>query len=324
MYKQLFGEPTRSGHAVAEDGTRLIWDVFGKKSKTWPAIVCVNGIGCTTYFWHYLAKYFSQWTEVVTWDYRGHGRNGKVMDENRIGMEDNADDLEAVLADADIKRAVLIGHSMGSQVSLEYFRRHPARVAGLVPLLGTYGDPISSFFDSSIPARAFPYMYLVATSFPAPIQALMRLSAKSSLTLPMASMTGMVNGTMIKKNDLLPYLDHLSKVDVRFFMKMTRRMGAHTTEDLLPHIDVPVLIIGGEKDIYTPVRCSEKMYHMIPDSEMIMLPGGSHAAIVEQPELINLRLEKFIRDRVLARGRKKPSAAAQILEESSDQRAHER
>jgi pimeloyl-ACP methyl ester carboxylesterase len=48
----------------------------------------------------------------------------------------------------------------------------------------------------------------------------------------------------------------------------------------------------------TPPALSLEMQRKIKDSEMLLIPGGSHAALFEQPELINLRLDKFLRQRV--------------------------
>jgi hypothetical protein len=40
------------------------------------------------------------------------------------------------------------------------------------------------------------------------------------------------------------------------------------------------------------------MAQRLGSAEILEIPGGSHAALIEQPELINLRLEKFLRERV--------------------------
>ncbi len=319
-YPELFGPPTREGQATTPDGARLAWQVFGQPRRGWPTIVCSNGLGCSTFFWHYLAHYFSTHTQVLIWDYRGHGDSSAPRDLQReLTMEQCADDLATVLKDAGVDRGVFIGHSMGVQVILETYRRHRHLVAGLAPLLGTYGKAIETFFNTNLIAKVFPAVFHVATRVPWPIQAVTRLAARSSLTLPLASLTGMVNGSMFSQRDIKPYMENLAALDLRVFMNMARNVGRHTTEDILHSIHVPVLVMGGEKDVYTPLWLSKQMQQRIPNSELLIIPAGSHGALVEQPELINLRLEKFVRERVMGhRDGETPSARA--LEESSTDR----
>lgn len=321
-YPHLFGPATREGRATAADGVQLAWQVFGEPSPNgFPPVVCCNGLGCSTFFWHYLARYFMTRTQVVVWDYRGHGDSAPAPDLGALGVAQCAQDLAAVFDDVGLDQpATLIGHSMGSQVILEFYRRHPTRVAGLIPLLGTYGKAIDTFFDSSLVKYAFPVAFHVAVRVPWPIQAVTRWASHSRVTFPLASATGMVNGTMFRRKDLGPYMENLAALDLRVFMHLARDMGRHDADDLLPHIAVPVLILGGERDIYTPLHRSEHMHRRIPASEILIIPGGSHGALVEQPELINLRVEKFVTERVVAAGRE--SNSARELDTISEDRLH--
>ena len=67
-----------------------------------------------------------------------------------------------------------------------------------------------------------------------------------------------------------------------------------TTLGSLPHVDVPTLIVAGTDDTFTPYWLSEEMHARIPGSELLTVPGGTHVAPIEHPELITLRLEKFL------------------------------
>src|SRR5262249_30792667 len=67
----------------------------------------------------------------------------------------------------------------------------------------------------------------------------------------------------------------------------------------LKDIDVPTLIVAGENDQLTPLSLSHRMRDDIRGAELLLLPKGSHAGIIEHPELISLRLEKFLRQRIV-------------------------
>ena len=67
---------------------------------------------------------------------------------------------------------------------------------------------------------------------------------------------------------------------------------------MLPELDRPLLVVAAENDKFTPMWCSEKIVRDTPGAEMMVLADASHAALIEQPETINHRLERFIRERM--------------------------
>jgi pimeloyl-ACP methyl ester carboxylesterase len=54
-----------------------------------------------------------------------------------------------------------------------------------------------------------------------------------------------------------------------------------------------VLVLAGDRDLLTSRRAAEDMARRIPGAELTILPGGTHYAAVEYPEVFNLRVEKF-------------------------------
>src|SRR6185295_17883455 len=80
--------------------------------------------------WEEQLAHFSLTHQVVTLDLAGHGASGRNRREWTIGAF--GDDVKAVVKALDLKRTVLIGHSMGGPVILEAARRMPDRVVGLV------------------------------------------------------------------------------------------------------------------------------------------------------------------------------------------------
>src|SRR6266404_8738335 len=132
MESELLG--AESGFSDASDGTRIHWSAVGRGS---PALVCCDGIGCDGFAWKYLVRDFAARNRIVRWRYRGHGRSGVPDDPARVTFDDLCGDLRAVLDAAGVPEGVFLGHSMGVQVALEYHRRHPAQVLGLVLVCGS-------------------------------------------------------------------------------------------------------------------------------------------------------------------------------------------
>jgi pimeloyl-ACP methyl ester carboxylesterase len=75
---------------------------------------------------------------------------------------------------------------------------------------------------------------------------------------------------------------------------MLKNASEHSAFDHLPEVNVPALIVAGTGDTFTPYRLSEEMHKRIPGSEMLTVPGGTHVAPIEHPELLALRLEKWL------------------------------
>lgn len=144
------------------DGTPIRYTVRGRGA---PTVVVCAGFACPDNHWRYLVPALERRGRVVVWNYRGMGASGLPSPPGframRLGREDfrldrYAEDLEAVLDAEGIRRAVLLGHSMGTQVALEGYRRMPGRVAGLVLVAGPYASPFHTMYSSDLGDRLFP------------------------------------------------------------------------------------------------------------------------------------------------------------------------
>jgi pimeloyl-ACP methyl ester carboxylesterase len=120
----------------------------------------------------------------------------------------------------------------------------------------------------------------------------------AELAFRFAALTGEVNARMIRRRDMVPYLRGARYVDLNIFLSLVQSMDRHDAWEFLPEIDLPALVIAAEKDTFTPPRLAEQMAERIPGAELMMVRGASHAAPIELPELINLRIEKFLIDRL--------------------------
>lgn len=293
----------QQGKIVARDGARLWYRVRGRG----PALVFQNGVGVTTTFWEGLAERFARaGYRTVVWDYRGHGRSDDPEDPDRLDLATCAEDLRAVLDGLDIERACLLGHSMGAQLGWEFYRLHPERVAGLVPTLGTYRDAVSSFYDLPwLAPRIFDLASRAADAFPDLARRLVALpSAHPRLVDRLLRRLAIIHPTLSPSDWVPDYLAHVARLDPRVFFALARAIQEHDASDLLPCIRVPVLVVAGERDFFCPPRVAREMAERIPGAELLVVPDGSHAAMIEQPDLIALRLVRFLEARVYPRRRR--------------------
>ena len=296
-----------TGFAQAADGTDLYYRAVGNG----PPIVCCNGVGVSTFFFKYITRHFRDRFTVLLWDYRGHGQSGPITDPLNadLSMALIASDMAAVLDDAGLTEpAILIGHSMGVQVILEFTKRYPERVRALVPMFGTFARPLDTFLDSPVSKPIFDTIAKVTRFTGSTGKWLLHPLYASPIAIPFGRRTGLVDRYYAPRRDIQMYMDHLVELDPAVFLRMVECLSEHDLEDYLPHVHVPVLIFAGENDLFTPLHRSHYMAERIPDADITVLPEGSHAAIVEYPDTINRRIDAFLEDRGLVQARDSKAA----------------
>jgi pimeloyl-ACP methyl ester carboxylesterase len=282
--------PVRVGTAEAPDGAVLSWRADGAG----PALLCSNGIGVSTFFWRKLAEHFAPTHTVVTWDYRGHGRSPVPEHPEGVTVVQCARDLWTVAERAGIREAVLLGHSMGAQVSFEAYRLRAGGVRALVPILGAAGGIFSGFVGPALtPALTF-LLELGARNADLAQKALrtiVQLPGAWQIVRALAA----VHPDLSPREDLDAYLEHLKGLDLRAWFALARDLLSHDVSAMLADVHVPTLVVAGDRDLFTPVARSRELSSCIPGAELLVVRGGSHAVLIEQPELIALALEKFLR-----------------------------
>ncbi len=282
-------------YAISRDGTPLFYESWGVRGER-PALAFCDGIGCDGYVWRYLREDFAQRFSIHS-HYRGHGRTPAPSDLSCARIIDLADDLACVFDDAKISRAVLIGHSMGVQVALETFRRHRERVAGLILICGSPAHPLRTFRNSDVLEELLPKFEKITTRLPSVINRFTRLMLPTRLAYEIAAKLE-IRRELVQPSDFMPYLEGMSRVDIRLFIAMLSSAGEHSAEDLLGEIDVPALVISGERDGFTPPARSRAMAAAIPGADLLEIPRGSHTAPIERPELVRERVREFLATRI--------------------------
>jgi pimeloyl-ACP methyl ester carboxylesterase len=282
---------------VSRAGTPLIYRVYGERG---PFLVGCNGVGVSTVFFEPLAERLSDSYRTVLWDYPGHGRSGDPEDPH-VDIETLTDDLTSVMDAAGASQAVLIGHSLGTQVSLEFYRRSPERVLALVPTHGTYGRSISSFFK--LPILGVPFALLVRRllarghrALPALIEPLAVGPILGRAALDHAARASGLIGR--DAPDLTAYFGHLVRVDLRVFASLIDSAQRHDATALLPDIAVPTLVVGGTRDFFVPIGVARRFARAVPGAELMELDSATHAGLFEQLGAYETRLREFLIQRV--------------------------
>ena len=111
----------------ADDGLNLVCDVAGQGDT---ALIFLHGWCGDREYWKHQVGPFAADYRVVVLDQAGHGESGKDRKAWTVGSL--ASDIEAVVKALDLKRVILVGHSMGGPISLLAARRIPGTVVAVI------------------------------------------------------------------------------------------------------------------------------------------------------------------------------------------------
>lgn len=297
---------TKEGYTTSFDGTKIWYRSVGKGR---PIILC-NGLGCSTFYFSYMEKYFKKHFQVITWDYRAHGRSDQPAIRSNHTIDSLTQDLKAVVDALNIEKAIIAGHSMGVQIVYEFYTQYSKHCEALISCFGTFGKPMDTFFNSPLSKYGFEMIYIFNHLFPKAAKFLGNMMVKNPLRIQVGGLLKMLKPYMVDKKIIEEYMNHFTRVDPIFLSRLVKDWQSYDSEEDLKNIQVPTLILGAEEDSFTPNWISKKMYHLIPKSELFVIKKGSHVALIEQPELVNLRIEKFIKESLPQRRSKKISSQA--------------
>jgi pimeloyl-ACP methyl ester carboxylesterase len=132
--------------AATVDGIPIHSSITGNGPQT---VILVHGWTCDSSSWDFQVPALSKKYRVITLDLPGHGKSGSPKD-GKFSVELFARAIEAVRSEAKAEKTVLVGHSMGTPVIINYARLYPQHVAALVFVDGTVNmsfKPPAGFTD---------------------------------------------------------------------------------------------------------------------------------------------------------------------------------
>lgn len=233
--------------------------------------------------WMFQTRAFKKYYRVITFDNRGVGKTDKPTGAYSTKMM--ADDTVGLMDHLGIKKAHVLGMSMGGMIAQAVAINHPERINRLV-LACTYagrGGPsgLTAEFPKALgfgenytddDARSMPILKLVnnlySLAFNRPVFRIM--------LVPIAKIQARLNGNAGLRGQLEAVL-------------------GHNTLDNLPAIRVPTLAISGTKDRVIKPSSSEVIAKLIPNAKLVQIDGGSHAFNIEMSGRFNREVLSFLR-----------------------------
>ncbi len=252
----------------APDGVATAARVAGNQG---PALVFVHGVGSTAANWDYQLRAFGDRARCFAIELRGNGVPKPEPDPAAITREGYASDVLAVADAAGVDRFTIVGCSLGGVVAFELWKRARERIEAMV-IVGSFAAyPNARAYADGVKAAVRE-----AGSMPAFAQA-----RAAKLGLPPERMQETVEQMACKS---VP--SYLAATDATW-------TGDYT--DVLPSIDVPVLVSCGERDTVAPLELSQTIAASIPGARLVTVPNAGHVANADNAPFFNEMLDAFLR-----------------------------
>jgi pimeloyl-ACP methyl ester carboxylesterase len=284
--------PKRTGTFISFDGTPIYYEVRGDG----PPIVLCYGIACVINHWTHQIRAFSHVYQTIVFDYRGHHHTPEPEDRDNLTIDAIARDLKGLLDHLGIEKASLWGHSWGAMILLRFFDLYPRSVANLVFINGFARNPISDMFGVDAVDTIFKLLRKSYRAFPTTLSSLWKAAVSNPFAIFLSSVAGGFNLHLTSMKDIEVYARGVAAMDLEVFLTLFDQMIKYDATPVLDRIDIPTLIISGNKDGVTPRSYQELMHKKIHGSQFLAVPYGSHCTQLDLPDFVNLRIEKFLQE----------------------------
>jgi pimeloyl-ACP methyl ester carboxylesterase len=278
------------------DGSELHVESFGPEGA--PVIVLTHGWGCDRTEWDYVKRDLGNRFRIITWDLPGLGRSAQPANED-YRLENLAGDLHTVLGLAGNRPAVLLGHSIGGMITLTFCRLFAqelgSRVAGLALVQTTFTNPVRTtsmapLFTALERPLIVPLLRLTISL--APLVWLMNWMSYLNGSSHLSSLSSGFAG-----NETWEQVDHITRLGVKASPAVMARgmlgMLRYDATATLPSIQVPTLVIVGDRDPVCKPIASERMQRDITGSQLAPLSPAKHMGLVEHHRVFAERISEF-------------------------------
>jgi 3-oxoadipate enol-lactonase len=254
------------------NGVELYYELHGRQDS--PVLVLSNGILMSTASWAVQLPALSRHYRVLLYDCRGQWQSEHPP--GPYSMEMHAQDLAALLAALDIRRAHICGISYGAELSMAFAARFPELTRCLVV--------------SSAVCRLDPLLRAIAEEWLAAAVA-RDADRLFRITYPMN-----FSGAWIAANAaaLEAARQRYRDIDFAALQELLRCFLGMDITDKLSAIMAPTLVMVGELDMLKPRRHSELIAGAIRGAELVVVPGCGHSLCWERPTLFNSLILGFL------------------------------
>ena len=257
-----------------------------------PVLVLANGLGGPVAALRHQIAYFERRFRVLTWDYRGLYASRGETAPARVDIPAQAEDLRDLLATITDERAVVVGWSMGVQVALELAWRAPERVSELVLISGAHGRPMTNL-RVPLAGRLLPALIERLRPYHRLGTRVVARAVQSRVIAELVRRTHLVS-PRLTADEILELAREFTALDLDVYLRTLAALELHDATPALRGLGHRTLVMAGARDPLFSPRLARRLSNELLHGELYLVPGATHYAPLEFPELVNARIERFL------------------------------
>jgi 3-oxoadipate enol-lactonase len=232
-------------------------------------ILAMHSLGGSLRMWDSFTSAASPAWRVLRFDSRQHGGDTRV---DSFSIDANAHDAIALLDQLEIKRAHLLGISMGAHTALRIAQLWPQRLASMVLANGSPGGALDAKQRlqalqekiSSIGFESFANEYVRS-----------RLSRSATPQV------------------FEDYIASTLRLGAKAYVETLGSILAQNFTQSLSSMTMPSLVLSGTEDISTPPATAAALAQVIPGAQLRILENAGHFSCLDQPQVFNKTVLEF-------------------------------
>ncbi len=256
-------------------GRKVYWESHGEGDT----LVMIRGFGSSADHWYAQVPAFSKFYRVIIFDNRAIARSSDPG--GSFTIKDMAEDTIGLMDALDLDSAHVLGLSMGGMIAQEMAIHYPSRVKGLILAVTHCGGK-----QYVPPAKRVTQAFQRLVDEGSPES---RMEAFSYLFAPQI----LRRKQQIVQEYITVSMAHPARQDV--LKRQWDAVLGHDACDRLQLIKAETLILTGSADVLVPPVNSTIMAEWIPRSELVIIQGGGHQVLIEQPDACNQAVIGFLR-----------------------------
>ncbi len=252
-----------------------------------PPLLLIHGLSCWQ-SWLENICFFARDHRVIAMDLPGFGASQAPAEP--ISISGYARMLDALCDALEVKRAAVVGNSMGGFIGAELAIRFPARVERLclAPAIGLNMEHVRIERRKSVGNRVENILFF----------GLAWLSVRSDLPVRRVGLRRKLLSLVVAQPDRLPGALVLEVIratgQATGFAAALDAITRYPIRDRLGEIACPALIVWGEEDRLVPVSDATELEWLIPNSRKLIYEETGHLPMLERPARFNADLRAFL------------------------------
>lgn len=271
-----------SPNYITIQNTNIYYELFETKygSKNNPTFVLIHGSLSSTFSFRKLTPFLQEEFTTLALDLPPFGRSDKSV-KIRFTYDNLAEIVLEVIQLFKIQNCILIGHSMGGQISLIAAKKAPHLVKNLVLICSSGYMP------------RFKPLFTYATYIPFFSMILRRKLTKQGVK---TNLLNVVHNLDLIDDEMIHGYEQPFRDKKIFYSlsKLIRHREGDLTSEQLQSILTPTLLIWGREDKVVPLHIGEKLHQDLPHSTLIVYKQTGHLVPEERPKEVYLDIKKFL------------------------------